>query len=135
VKTLSRIFFSLLAAGFRSGVVLADLLLPRCQNVAILEGYWGVMNCTVQNNGDLDVQIDGSWVVGVPIGPDLSDLVIAIVGVGDQFPVISAHGNHTFQYVLFTPPEFDFDDLGLSIIEPIYSGVDDCTINIVDVDG
>jgi hypothetical protein len=128
-------FFCFFASVFGAGEVRADAILPGCQNVAILEGFFGVMDCTVQNNGAHDVKVDGASVIASPIGPDFSDLIIGIIGIGDQLPVIAAGGSHTFQYALFTPPEFDLGDLGLSIISPIYSVVDNCTINSVEVDG
>jgi hypothetical protein len=83
----------------------ADLILNGCDNTSILEGFFGVIDCTVTNKGDLDAHVTGQSVIAIPIGPDFSDLVIGIIGIGDGFPLIAAGQSHTFQYALFTPPE------------------------------
>jgi hypothetical protein len=129
MKYLARVIRPVLLIGLlglaASRSARADLVLPGCSNVAMLEGFFGVMDCTVNNTGTLDVKVDGQSVVAVPIGPDLSDLVIGIIGIGDMFPTILAGGSHTFEYALFTPPEFDHGDYGISVVSPIYSGQDD----------
>ena len=51
-------------------------------------------------------------------------LIIGIIGDGDSRPWIPAREAHTFQYALFTPPEFDHGDFGINIISPIYSAED-----------
>ena len=107
----------------------ADLLLNGCGSVTIQEGMTGVMTCMLMNTGDDPVKITDSFVFALPVGPDFSDKVVGIAGVGDGFPTIDPKMSHDFQYLLRTPAADTGEpvDYGISIVNAIYDGTDTVT--------
>ncbi len=118
-----------LASGFLlafSVPVRADLVLDSCNSVTLLEttGFYQVMNCTVTNTGDVDVQVQDVFAWVRPPGvKDPSDRVIHIDGVGKQLDaIIAPNMATTFQYQLFsdlTDAPGGTPDFGVNVVNII----------------
>jgi hypothetical protein len=107
----------------------ANLLLNGCATITIVEGQGGVANCNVQNLGN---QVGGVIITGVfayvePFGPDFSDNVLSVHGVGGQVgTVINPMGNANFQFA-FTTDNADTGgtpDFGLNVFSVIMTAQD-----------
>jgi hypothetical protein len=60
----------------------ATLLLNGCGAVTIVEGQPGQADCVVQNLGNDAAFITGVFAYVQPFGPDFSDNVLSVQGVG-----------------------------------------------------